>query len=286
MSIGAAERRFCGRGAPLASGSGAAESCLVSARSIGVSRSMWASERLLTHDCSATRGTSGGPLLALRDDHWEVVGINMAVTAAANIALPVAALPEAPKPRPLSFPAQFLGACFDRMRCKVRRCILRRRAVSETLRSHSSNTRWMCSQRTRSADMGSSGGSGVPSSLGKQGPLDRVGIGRLRQIIDRPGLDRRDSCRDVAVAGQHDDAGARTGLLQCGDDIEPAAVTQPHVDNGESRQLIGRRGDPGGDAVGGRHDKAASLHCAREPLAQRCVVVNDQQRAFGFRKPL
>jgi protease YdgD len=52
-------------------------------------------ERLLTHDCSATRGTSGGPLLTQRDDHWEVVGINIAVTASANIALPVAALPDA-----------------------------------------------------------------------------------------------------------------------------------------------------------------------------------------------
>jgi len=53
-------------------------------------------ERLLTHDCSATRGTSGGPLLARRGDHWEAVGINIAVTASANIALPVTALPEAP----------------------------------------------------------------------------------------------------------------------------------------------------------------------------------------------
>ena len=51
-------------------------------------------EQLLTHDCSATRGTSGGPLLARRGDHWEAVGINIAVTASANIALPVSALPE------------------------------------------------------------------------------------------------------------------------------------------------------------------------------------------------
>ncbi len=50
-------------------------------------------ERLMTHDCSATRGTSGGPLLAQRGDHWEAVGINIAVTASGNIALPVAALP-------------------------------------------------------------------------------------------------------------------------------------------------------------------------------------------------
>jgi protease YdgD len=64
-----------------------------SCRIIGIS--MIRGDRLLTHDCSATRGTSGGPLLARRGDHWEAVGINIAVTASANIALPVAALPEA-----------------------------------------------------------------------------------------------------------------------------------------------------------------------------------------------
>jgi protease YdgD len=53
-------------------------------------------ERLLTHDCSATRGTSGGPLLAQRGDHWEAVGINIGVTPSENIALPVTALPESP----------------------------------------------------------------------------------------------------------------------------------------------------------------------------------------------
>jgi protease YdgD len=65
-----------------------------SCRITGVS--MIRGERLLTHDCSATRGTSGGPLLARRGDHWEAVGINIAVTASANIALPVAAIPGAP----------------------------------------------------------------------------------------------------------------------------------------------------------------------------------------------
>ena len=57
--------------------------------------SMIRGQRLLTHDCSATRGTSGGPLLARRGDHWEAVGINIAVTVSANIALPVTAIPEA-----------------------------------------------------------------------------------------------------------------------------------------------------------------------------------------------
>jgi protease YdgD len=50
-------------------------------------------ERLLAHDCSATRGTSGGPLLMERGDRWEVVGINIAVTPRANLALPAAVLP-------------------------------------------------------------------------------------------------------------------------------------------------------------------------------------------------
>ncbi len=49
-------------------------------------------ERLLAHDCSATRGTSGGPLLAERDHRWEVVGINIAASPTANIALPMADL--------------------------------------------------------------------------------------------------------------------------------------------------------------------------------------------------
>jgi protease YdgD len=53
-------------------------------------------ETLLTHDCSATRGTSGGPLLAERGGRWEVVGINIAFTDAANIALPAPASADPP----------------------------------------------------------------------------------------------------------------------------------------------------------------------------------------------
>jgi protease YdgD len=41
----------------------------------------------VTHDCAATRGTSGGPLLARQGDHWTVVGINIAAGSAENLAL-------------------------------------------------------------------------------------------------------------------------------------------------------------------------------------------------------
>jgi protease YdgD len=44
-----------------------------------------------THDCAATRGTSGAPLLARHGDGWEVVGINIAAGRGANLALMAAA---------------------------------------------------------------------------------------------------------------------------------------------------------------------------------------------------
>jgi protease YdgD len=45
----------------------------------------------ITHDCDATRGTSGGPLLIKRAGGWSVVGINVAAGIRANLALPTAA---------------------------------------------------------------------------------------------------------------------------------------------------------------------------------------------------
>ena len=42
---------------------------------------------LLLHDCSATRGTSGGPLLTREGGGWAVVGINIGAGDLANVAL-------------------------------------------------------------------------------------------------------------------------------------------------------------------------------------------------------
>lgn len=42
---------------------------------------------LLLHDCSATRGTSGGPLLTRENGSWAVVGINVGAGDLANVAL-------------------------------------------------------------------------------------------------------------------------------------------------------------------------------------------------------
>lgn len=42
---------------------------------------------LFLHDCSATRGTSGGPVLTREGGHWAVVGINIGAGDLANVAL-------------------------------------------------------------------------------------------------------------------------------------------------------------------------------------------------------
>jgi protease YdgD len=44
---------------------------------------------LLLHDCSATRGTSGGPLLTREGEGWAVIGVNIAAGELANVALAV-----------------------------------------------------------------------------------------------------------------------------------------------------------------------------------------------------
>jgi protease YdgD len=46
-----------------------------------------AASRLLIHGCSASRGTSGGPVLLREGGEWRVVGLNIAAGPTANIGL-------------------------------------------------------------------------------------------------------------------------------------------------------------------------------------------------------
>ena len=52
---------------------------------------MAAGKPFIAHDCDATRGTSGGPLLVRQDAGWAVIGINVGAAAGANLALPASA---------------------------------------------------------------------------------------------------------------------------------------------------------------------------------------------------
>jgi protease YdgD len=45
----------------------------------------------IAHDCDATRGTSGGPLLMRQGASWAVIGINIGATAKVNVAVPASA---------------------------------------------------------------------------------------------------------------------------------------------------------------------------------------------------
>jgi protease YdgD len=52
---------------------------------------MAAGRPFIAHDCDATRGTSGGPLLVQQGGGWAVIGINLGATAETNLALPTTA---------------------------------------------------------------------------------------------------------------------------------------------------------------------------------------------------
>jgi protease YdgD len=53
---------------------------------------MAAGKSFIAHDCDATRGTSGGPLLVRQGGGWAVVGINIGAAAGANLAVSAIAL--------------------------------------------------------------------------------------------------------------------------------------------------------------------------------------------------
>jgi protease YdgD len=48
--------------------------------------------RLITHDCAATRGTSGAPLLVRQESGWAVLGINIAAGRETNFALVISGI--------------------------------------------------------------------------------------------------------------------------------------------------------------------------------------------------
>ena len=47
---------------------------------------------LIAHNCAATRGTSGAPLLVRQEGGWAVLGINLAAGREMNLALPASAI--------------------------------------------------------------------------------------------------------------------------------------------------------------------------------------------------
>ena len=106
---------------------------------------------------------------------------------------------------------------------------------------------------------------------------DVVGVDRLGQVVDRAELHRVHRGGDVAVAGEDDAARVRAPALERGYHVEPVAVAEPHVDDGESGRRFLDLQQAVGDRFGGRDGKAALFERLGEPLQERMVVFDDQQ---------
>lgn len=114
------------------------------------------------------------------------------------------------------------------------------------------------------------------AAVRRQRLLDRVGIGRLGEIVDGAFLHGGDGGCNVAVTGQHHNADVRPCLAQRSHQFEAIAVPQSQVEHGECgwtrglRQRLGDRAD-GGD------DESALLERARDAIAECRIIVRDQQ---------
>src|SRR5476649_1693838 len=109
--------------------------------------------------------------------------------------------------------------------------------------------------------------------------LDRVGVGGLGEIVDGAFLNGGNRGRDVAIAGQNDDADVGPRLTQRLHQLQPVAITETKIEHREGgrprglRQRLGHRSH-------GRDDEAAQFERARDSVAERGIVVGDQQRPF------
>ena len=138
----------------------------------------------------------------------------------------------------------------------VRRCMSSRRG---------SPRRCGCTARRRAGCAPSARGrptSDFPAArrcgLDREQRVDHVvGVGGLRQIIDRAELHGVDRGRDVAVAGEHDAVRLGPALLQRRDDVEPVAVAEPHVDHRVERRRLLDLQQPVGHGLGGATVKPA-----------------------------
>src|SRR5262249_62368664 len=86
---------------------------------------------------------------------------------------------------------------------------------------------------------------------------------------------------DVAVAGKDEGGGIGPAAVERRDHVEAIAVLEPHVDDGKSGRGGFELAQPLGDRFGGGYREAAAFHGGGEPLQERFVVFNDQQRAIG-----
>src|SRR5207302_2086251 len=96
------------------------------------------------------------------------------------------------------------------------------------------------------------------------------------------GVHGQDGGGHVVVRGDHQDRHIRRVLAQFGDEVDPGHVGEPHVED-DGRRGGGRRQVEALGAGGGRgHTVAALLEVHLEQLADRSVVVDDEDLVHDF----
>ena len=175
---------------------------------------------------------------------------------------------------------QARGACLLRMRCRVRRCILRRRAVSDTFLPIA-RRRAGCAPSAR--DRRSSGPAAAAACR------HRCGAGLRRCCRGLPvsegSRERRPSqprplsryCR----SGQHHNTAFGAFGTKFRYEAEAASVLELHVENGERRRCFTDNIDAFGHRPRIHHLETAHFHGPPQARSQRRVVVENEQRIVG-----
>ena len=135
----------------------------------------------------------------------------------------------------------------------------------------------MCSHSTRLGDIGFAL-TGTSSS--RRVAMERrdhvVGLGGLRQVVDRAELDGLDGGGDAAVPGQHHGADLRMDRAQFREHLEAGTVGQPQVDDRVRGTAVARGAQRRRAAVRDLDAEPAARESALECAAQALVAVDEE----------
>ena len=112
---------------------------------------------------------------------------------------------------------------------------------------------------------------------GQKGAGHIIGVSRLGQIVNRPGLHRGNGGGDVPIAGEHDHSRVRPLDLHHLHDLKAVPVLQAQIEHGKGGRAFLHGGDGLGHGTDRPHLKAARLQRPAQPRAQGCVIVQHQQ---------
>ena len=107
---------------------------------------------------------------------------------------------------------------------------------------------------------------------------------RLREVVERAGLERGDRVLGAAVGGDHGDRDVEPLLVDVLDDAQALAVGQPHVGEAQVERLLVEEADRLGDRLRSRRVEPHPRERELEQLEEVGLVVDDEHLglATGF----